>query len=236
MYKRIIAGFALEFKMQLRNGFTAAVSFVALLWIVLLKVLPGSLILPMLPVVIFTNLMITSFYFMAAQVLLDKEHGVLAAIAVTPLRIPEQLGVRMTSLALLATAENLAVVWGALGFSALPITAIPAILSIALFYTVFAYLTVLRYDNVSSFLMPSFLYTLVLILPIFSWFGWLPEMLIWLHPMGWGLQWLSDTSLGETQVTTFIFAVLSVTTWLLLLSLAAKQHFLLISQRAGESA
>lgn len=226
----------LEFIMQWRNGFIAAVAFVALLWVLLLRLLPSEALIPWLPLVIMGNLMITSFYFLAGQILLDKAAGTLEALAVTPLSSGEFITLRVFALAALATVENLIVVWLGIGFSAISPLAIVPMFIMAALYGVFGYLAVIRFDNISNFLMPSMLVTMMFLLAWIPWLGWLPSFINWLHPFGPILTNLTSWSVGEINWQSLIALALSLVLLIVLLKFAVTKHQQFVLAKAGDGA
>ncbi|MCH7825829.1 MAG: hypothetical protein IH849_13595 [Acidobacteria bacterium] len=95
--------------LQFRCGFYFVGGFVALFYVRLLRQIPDEWLvnLPLLvPAALALNVLMTTFYFVAALVLLEKSEGTLPALAASPLRVSEYLGAKVASLTLLAMAEN----------------------------------------------------------------------------------------------------------------------------------
>src|SRR5688572_16362369 len=102
-----------EARLQRRYMFYAITAVVALVWIVLLRLLPPAVRADpaaLLPLFVLTNLQITAFYFAAALVLLERTQGVLAALLVSPLTADEYLWAKVASLTALGLVENLVIV------------------------------------------------------------------------------------------------------------------------------
>jgi fluoroquinolone transport system permease protein len=183
---RLVNTFLGDIRIQFRNGFYYAVLFVVSLWVILFWRLPGLGLGEIWPVLLFTNLVITTFYFMGGLLLLEKGEGTLAAQVVTPLRSWEYLASKMLTLGLLAVLENLLLtvfIFGT-GFKALPL-----VLGLALagvMYTLLGFLVVARYDSINEYLLPSMLYIMLLSLPVAPFFGLKLPWLVWLlylHPL-----------------------------------------------------
>jgi fluoroquinolone transport system permease protein len=175
-----------DIRVQFRNGFYYAVLFVVSLWVILFWRLPGLDLGEIWPVLLFTNLVITTFYFMGGLLLLEKGEGTLAAQVVTPLRSWEYLVSKMLTLGLLAVLENLLLtvfIFGT-GFKALPLFLGLALAGVM--YTLLGFLVVARYDSINEYLLPSMLYIMLLSLPVAPFFGlklpWL-GWLLYLHPL-----------------------------------------------------
>ena len=243
MIKRVLHCLRMEFITQYRNGFFAAIGFVAVLWITLLRILPGESLLPGLALILMGNLMITAYYFLAGLILLDKNSGVLEAIVVTPLKNSEFIFCRLLALGILATAENLLVIWAGIGFHAIPLTAIPSLLTMALLFSLWGYLGVIKFDNISQFLMPSVVYTLLLLLAVIPWAGWIDLNFIWFHPLGPSLMWLTsslephaNTSSLDSHHPLFQFLpiVLSYIWFFGLFFIANHKHDTFVRRQAGD--
>ena len=144
--------------------------------------LPVANVSAALPVLLFFNLNITTFYFVAGLVLYEKGEGTLEALVVTPLRTSEYLASKIATLALLAILESLAIVllvhgagfdWPALLLGMFLLSAM---------YTLFGFLSVARYDSINEYLLPSTLYVAAIQLPVLDAVGLVPSPLWWLWP------------------------------------------------------
>lgn len=185
---RLAATLACDLRLQLRNGFYLAVAFVAGASVAILRLLPAEAVAWLLPLVVFQNLIVTSFYFIAGLVLLEKTEGTIAARVVTPLRTGEYLGSKVLTLTALSAAEGTAVV--ALGAPERLAAAGPAapgwmvvgLALMALFFALAGFAFVARYGSINEFLLPSVAATVVLAAPIVEWLG-LGSSPLWLvHP------------------------------------------------------
>ena len=112
---RLAATVLLDLRLQLRNGFYYAVAFVLACWFLLLTRLPPLDWGYVLPAVIFGNLVMVNFYFVAGLVLLEKDEGTLEAQVVTPLADWEYLASKTATLAARSVVEQVAIVWSAYG-------------------------------------------------------------------------------------------------------------------------
>jgi fluoroquinolone transport system permease protein len=61
------------------------------------------------------NLQITTFFFVAGLLLLERDEGTLTALAVSPMSPALYLAVWTATLTILAAAETIAIVWLAFG-------------------------------------------------------------------------------------------------------------------------
>src|SRR5215207_3153910 len=109
---RLLSTIRCDLRLQQRNGFYYATAFVVAVYALGLSQLHtagAQLNLAwLLPAVVLNNLMITSFYFIGALVLLEKTEGTLTAQVVSPLRAGEYIAAKVITLTALALAYNLA--------------------------------------------------------------------------------------------------------------------------------
>lgn len=234
MMRRLLAMLQQEARMQYRNGFYGAVVFVAALWIGLLWFLPDFNWRPWLPFLVFSNLVITTYYFMAGLLLLDKNDGTLEALVVTPLHPGEFLAARVISLSLLATAENVLILGLGLGFDHLPLLALPAIIVTAALFSLFGYLSVIRYDSINEFMLPAVLFTVVLSLPVAPHFNWVDHGWSWLHPLGPAMNWLESSFWQQTWLSQTLAAAVCAVVVMAVFKLALNRHLRFVAMRAGD--
>jgi fluoroquinolone transport system permease protein len=181
--KRLLSTMYWDARLQFRNGFYHVTLFVVVMWVVLVSQLPQSKLGWLLPALVLGNLLINTFYFIGGLMLLEKGEGTLEAQVVTPLRTWEYLASKIATLALLAVVENLVVVgllYG-LGFAALPL--VLGIVLAAALYCLAGFIAVARYDSINEYLFPSMAYTLLLSLPLLSYFGLGQNTWFYLHPL-----------------------------------------------------
>ena len=99
---------------QGRNGFYWATGLLVLVVGGLLRAIPETARAEAalwVPAVVAINLQITTFFFMAGLLLLERDEGTLSALAVSPLSPGGYLAARTVSLTTLAAVETLALVW-----------------------------------------------------------------------------------------------------------------------------
>ena len=184
---RLLATLRCDVRLQFRNGFYLAVTFVVVFMAValrqLIRWLPEVDLGWWLPGLVLSNMLINTFYFIGGLVLLEKGEGTLEAQVVTPLRSWEYLASKVITLAGLALVENLLIVSAGYGLRfALGPLALGVALITALF-GLYGFLVVARYDSINEYLFPSFWYTPVLLLPLLDYFGIWKSWLFYFHPV-----------------------------------------------------
>lgn len=180
---RLLNAVKLDYRLQFRNGFYYAAGVVVLLQVVFLSWLPAESLDWLLPVVLLGNILINGFYFIGGLVLLEKAEGSLEAQVVTPLQSHEYLAAKAITLCLLSLIESLIIVGILLGadFEVLPLVA-GIVLTTAMLCQ-FGFLIVARYDSINEYLFPSFVWTLLLSLPLLSYFEVWHNWVFYLHPV-----------------------------------------------------
>ena len=68
---RLLANLRLDFRLQLRFGFYYAAGFMALVWIAILLQIPSGALPVAVPFIVFTDLSVVGFYFIAGMLLLS---------------------------------------------------------------------------------------------------------------------------------------------------------------------
>lgn len=183
IWKRTLSTLYWEIKLQYRNGFYYATAFILAFWVALYSQAPRLDLTTILPGLLMGNLLVTTFYFIAGLVMLEKSEGSLEARVVTPLRAGEYLLAKLLALSGLVLAENLII---AALFSRLQFRLLPTVMGLLLGGAIFSlagFLVVVRYNSINEFLMPSMPYTVLLMLPLVDFFGVFPSPLFYLHPM-----------------------------------------------------
>jgi fluoroquinolone transport system permease protein len=171
---------------QARNGFYWATGFLVLVVGGLLLALPqsarenGAALAPALLVV---NLPITTLFFVAGLMLLERDEGTLAALALSPLSAAGYLAARITTLTVLAAVETIAVVWIAFGTAGSWLPILLGTAALGVIYTSVGALVACRYRSVNSLLLPASMVVSALLLPLLAHFDLAPRVLFLLHPV-----------------------------------------------------
>ena len=221
---RLAATVRLDLRLQMRNGFYYAVAFVLVCWFALLTRLPAIDWGYVLPAVVFGNLVMVNFYFVAGLVLLEKDEGTLEAQVVTPLANWEYLASKTVTLAALSVVEQVVIVWSAYGGGFAGGALIAGIVLASTLYTLTGFLLVARYRSINEFLFPSALFTVVLSLPMLHYFGLWDTWLLYLHPFTAPLVLLAG-AFRPIPSWQWVYGVFYAAAWAGLLLLAGRRTF-----------
>jgi fluoroquinolone transport system permease protein len=182
---RFAAIAATDARLQFRYGLYGVSLAMVVIWGSLLVALarrfaldPGMIVMPLVAL----NLLITTFYFIAALVLFEKGDEILTALAITPLRPAEYLLSKAVTLSLLATVETLLIVAIVFGSAVSWPPLVAGTVLLALLFSFAGFVSVVRFRTINEFLFPSSGVTILLVLPALAHFGMLPATLMIFHP------------------------------------------------------
>jgi fluoroquinolone transport system permease protein len=200
--------------LQARNGFYWASAFVVLVIGALLLAVPDTVRsneATLAPAILAINLQITTFFFVAGLMLLEREEGTLTALAVSPFSPGGYLATRTVSLTVLAAVETIALLWiafdtpGSWGV-------LLGTVSLGVIYTGFGAVVGARYASVNALLLPASLVVSLLLLPLIPHFGLGPRALVMLHPIEPSLT-LMRAGYGAASRSDLVFGVAGSIGW-----------------------
>jgi fluoroquinolone transport system permease protein len=232
--KRLSSTILCDIQLQARNGFYTISLFIIALWSGLISILPHFDTQQILPILVFTNLIITTFYFISGLVLLEKNEGSIYAQIVTPLRLNEYLFSKLLTLSILACVENLAVVLLLQGFDVNFLSLITGVLLASMLFAVFGFIFIVRYDNINAFLMPSVAFMFLISLPVLPLLGIGQTWMFYVHPLN-GPLLLIKGGFGSLRLWDIFYAVGTSLIWIgIFIKLSKKQfhQFLVIEKGA----
>jgi hypothetical protein len=183
---RFITALRWDVVLQARNGFYWATAFLIVLVGGLLLALPETARADRalwVPAVLAVNLQITTFFFVAGLLLLERDEGTITALAVSPLSPGAYLASRIVTLVVLAAVETFAVVWIAFGSSGAWPLIIMGTLALGAIYTGFGAAVGARYASLNAFLLPGSAGVTLLLLPLIPHFGLAPRAPFLVHPI-----------------------------------------------------
>lgn len=184
--RRLWATAARDVTVQFRNGFYGVSGFFILLWLGVFSLIPGSVTLDagrIVPAFLLVNLLITTFYFVGALVLLEKSEGTLTGLITTPLRSGEYLWAKLLTLVLLGVVESLLIVVPNFGAAFdWPLLLLGAAL-LGGIYTLLGFIAIVRYDSINEYLLPSMGMVILLMLPLLGLLGMMPAWPLYVHPL-----------------------------------------------------
>ena len=200
---------------QARNGFYWATAFVVLVVGGLLLAIPEAARADdaaWVPALVAVNLQITTFFFVAGLLLLERDEGTLLALAVSPLTPAAYLATRTLSLTTLAGIETIALV--SIAFTDSP--SWPLLLAgtsaLGVIYTGIGASLATRYASVNALLLPASVIVTLLLLPLLPHFGLAPRAFFLAHPIEPALT-LMRAAYAEASIGNLAFGVLGSIVW-----------------------
>lgn len=168
---RLAATIGTDVRVQFRNGFYLATAFVVACSVGLLRWLPPEVATLLLPVVVLENIVVNTFYFVSALLLLERGEGTLAAQSVTPQRADEYLASKVLTLTALSLVEGLLITAAVAGLDGRLVVMAIGIALAAVLFCLSGVALIVNYESINEFIMPSVLYTAVLSVPLLGYFG-----------------------------------------------------------------
>lgn len=231
---RLTAMLRMDILIQKRYGLYYAAVFVTLVWIAVLGVLPANLARLFLPYVIFGDLAVIGFFFIAGQIIFEKTERTIYALVVSPLRFGEYLGSKLAAYALMSLLASLPIVLAGYGFEFNPVYLGLGVILASVVYTQVGFIAVAPYRSISSFLVPSQLYLLVLGLPVIHFAGWVNFPLFYTLPT-MGALYLIKGAFGSVTVWQAFYGVFIQIVWIIILRRISRQRFerYIVAQKGG---
>lgn len=226
---RLAATLQTDVRVQLRNGFYLATAFVVACSIALLRWLPNDITALLLPVVLLENILINTFYFVSALLLLERGEGTLSAQSITPLRGDEYLASKVITLTALSLVESLVIATAVTGLDSRLLMMSLGIALAAIFFCLSGVALIVHYESINEFIMPSVLYTAVLSLPILGYFGVGPRDLYLLHPIQGSLELIQMQT--PYMPARLAYAIGYPLLWLVPISLWSRRAFRRLQSR-----
>ena len=135
------------------------------------------------PAVLAVNLQVTTFFFVAGLILLERDEGTLTALAVSPVTPGGYLLIRTITLTGLAMAETFAVVSIGFGIAGSWLHIVAGTAALGIIYTSMGAALATRYESINGLLLPASVVVTLLLLPLLSHFGFTTRALFLVHPI-----------------------------------------------------
>lgn len=225
--RRLAATLRRDVRLQARYGLYAVSVLVVGAFAALLLWLPSPTAgqtVTWMPVFVIGNLLVTTFFFMAASVLLERDEGTVVATVTTPLRDAEYLASKTATLALLGLLENGAVILLFFGVPEAPATFAGGVVLAGALYGLLGFVSVAPYGSINQWLMPSVVWITLLLAPLLGHFGLVDgRWLLW-HPVEPAMV-LLRASEGTVPGSVLAYGWVGATGWVVVASLLARRRF-----------
>lgn len=224
--KRLVSAVRLDLRLQLRYGFYYAAAFSALVWIGVLLWIPERFIDAAEPYVLFGDLAIVGFFFVAGAVFFEKGERTLFALLATPLRFGEYLASKLATLTALAVAVSLVVVVATHGLRFGWVLVVLGVVLCSLVMLLAGFVSATPFSSLSEWLIPSTAVIAVLNLPLIHYSGLWESPIFYLIPTQGSLL-LFGAAFGQVSLEAWqlLYAVLYQVLWVAVLGILARRAF-----------
>jgi fluoroquinolone transport system permease protein len=172
--------------LQGRSGFYWVSTIVVIVIGSLLLALPVPARTPAsiwVPALVLINLVITTFFFVSALVLIERDEGSVFALAVSPTHPAAYLGARATTLTTLAAVETVALVVVAFDAPASWALFLSGAVTAGVIYTSIGAAMVTRYTTINEFLLPATVVVIGLLVPLLAHLRLTADLPMLWHPL-----------------------------------------------------
>jgi fluoroquinolone transport system permease protein len=202
---RLRAALGMELLLQRRYKFLHAAVFSGLLWIAVLLPVPAATRAVLEPYIVFGDLGIVGFFFIAAAVFFEKDERTLGALANSPLRFGEYLAAKLVVLTGLSVLLSVLVASATRGFDYhLPLLVLGAALG-ALPMLLGGFCSALPFASAGDWFLLGIVPLAVLTAPVFHYSGAFDSPLFYLLPTQGPLQ-LIGAAFGQYELTAWQLA------------------------------
>jgi len=211
-----------DFILQYRHGFIAATVFVLLFYVIILWQIEGQMNLWVVAVV-FLDLSVVGFIFVAAQVLFEKSQRTLGSLIVTPLRDREYLLSKVITLTLLSIVLSV-VMCLLLSVELNWLHFITGVTFTSILYILIGFVIISAMKSMNEFFMVTALFMTLFNVPLLSYFGLFDSWLWYILPTHASLL-LLKASWMEIASGDLIYAYAYMTVTVIALYFLAKFAF-----------
>lgn len=214
---RLLATLRWEVLIQFRQNIFYAALFVMVLWSAVLYQIPDAGIVPVLVSVLFLDVSIFGFFFMAALYYLEKGDRVLEGLVVTPLRVVEYLTAKIGVLTAISVVVGAVVTVLVHGPAVHWLWYLVAVVAMSVPISLLGFVLAARYNGINEFLVPSIFFLIVMQLPLLGYLDIWQNPLLYLLPSQPGMVLLKAAFDGapawEIGYALVYLAVLTVGGW-----------------------
>lgn len=188
---RLLSAMKLDVTVQVRNSlYTIGIGAGLLVAIAIAQLGSPEQMWAIVPTLMLLVVGGSTLLYVSGMLVFERDEGTLSANIVAPLRTWEYLGSKLVTLTALATLESLVMIGGAMlimRFSAaVPVPNIPlllvGILAIGVIYTLIGIILIVRYRQITDFLVPMSGIAIALQLPFLHFLGWIEHPLFLIMP------------------------------------------------------
>ena len=179
-----------------------------------------------MPLVIFGELAVIGYYFVAGMILFEKGERTLSAVVVSPLRFGEYLASKLATLTTMATAASLILVLVAYGTGFDVALLVSGVILTSLISVLAGFISVLPFDQITRYLIPSQLPLALMSAPLIPFLGIWQSPLFYLFPTHGPLILLGGAfGINSPTPAQLFYAISYSLLWVVILTFAARKMF-----------
>jgi fluoroquinolone transport system permease protein len=178
------------------------------------------------PFMIFADVAVVGYYFIAGMVLFEKGEATLFALVSTPLRFGEYLASKLATLSALAVVMSLIIVSVSYGFEFDAALLVLGVVLTSLIALLLGFIFVSPFEAISSYVVPSAIPHLIMAVPLIHFFGVWECPVFYLFPTQGSLLLLGG-AFGTVSLAAWqlLYAALYQLLWVIGLYLLARRTF-----------
>jgi len=209
---------------QFRHGFYYAYFFVAIIYIVLLRYVPIGLRETLAVLLVFSDTSVVGFFFIAGQILLEKDQRILESLFTTPLRPQEYIVSKMVSMGVLSVVMGLLIIMLSIGLQAITVLFILGLALNASIFTLAGIIACTRTKTMNQFILTSIFYLFPFLLPLLNYFSITDILILEFFPTNPALTLIGSIS-GEVSGHRILLSSGILVFWLVVCSFWAFSWF-----------
>jgi fluoroquinolone transport system permease protein len=216
----------LDLRLLYRYGLIWAAVFSALLWEVVVLLVPASLRAAATVYIVFGDLALVGFFFIAGAVFFERGERTLFALLVSPVRFGHYFTSKLAVLSGLSLALSLMIAVSSVHFDFEPLSFLAGVVLCALLFLACSFISATPFASISEWIIPSTGVLAVLNVPLLHYSG------LWEHPVAYlvptqGVLLLMGSSLGHVDLEAWqwIYALAYPVAALAVLGLIARRMF-----------
>lgn len=223
---RLAATVRMEVRLLTRYGFVYAALFTGALWLSVLLPIPAANRHSVAPYVLFFDIAVVGFFFIAGSVFFEKGQRTVFALVTTPLRFSEYLIAKLATLTAMSLAIAFMVLIPAHGFRFDAALVAVGILVTTLLFLLLSFVTTAPFASITDWMMPGGMVLLVMSLPLIDYAQLWSHPVFYLHP-AYGSFILFGAAFGSLSPETWqiVYAVAYPVVWIGGLCLLARRAF-----------
>ncbi|MBN2618955.1 MAG: ABC transporter permease [Spirochaetales bacterium] len=209
--KNLITLVQQDIKFQFRQGFYTVYSIITLFYIVILKLLSGSITNIITPLIIFSDPTFIGFFFIGAILFFEREQNVTTALFITPVKIEEYVLAKCISLTSVTLFVSVVIVGVVIGFKINWFLLLFGIISTSFIFILLGMIISNYVKKITLYLLIGGFLISPLALPIFYILGLNSSMLFYILPSTASLKLIFGAINSNISLLDLIYSLLYLT-------------------------